>query len=500
MKLTGVIAALTAMTLVVSASATSCGPGGSGAPGRPNVIIILADDLGWGDLGVYGADKVDTPNCDRLASEGIRFTDAHSTSAVCSPSRYSVLTGRYGWRTWLKNGILLEHMPLLIESGRLTLPEMMRRSGYATACIGKWHLGWGNDIGPDWNGEVAPGPLETGFDYFFGIPFSHNSSPLQRVYVKNRSVHGLREGESIGDMKTFPRIRRRLDTTAERLTSAAVNWIGRNSAGPFFLYFPTTNVHMPWTPGRQFLGSSRISLYGDFIVEFDWIVGQILEAVDSAGIADRTLIIVTSDNGANKLSNMMSHQPNGRWRGRKGDIFEAGHRIPFIAKWPGRIAPGVKNTDTISLVDLMATCAAIVGYELPDSSAEDSFDLLPLLEGDSLDGPVRESTIFHSVTGMFAIREGKWKLIDGQGNGNVPVPEVWSVVREEARFVPRRDPETGRFRDVWYDFRVDEPSPDEPPGQLYDLENDPGETVNLWADHPEVVGRLLALLESYRRP
>ncbi len=490
MKLTGIIAGLAVAALIAPVAAE---------PGRPNVIIILADDLGWGDLGVYGAHHIDTPNCDRLAGEGIRFTDAHSSSAVCSPSRYSVLTGRYGWRTWLKNGILLEHMPLLIEPGRLTLPEMFRRSGYATACIGKWHLGWGDEIDPDWNGEVSPGPLETGFDYFFGIPFSHNSSPEQRVYVKNRRVHGLREGESVGDMKTFPRIRRRLDTTAERLTSAAVAWIERNSAGPFFLYFPTTNVHLPWRPGRQFLGSSRAGLYGDFVVEFDWIVGQIVDAVDRAGIAERTLIVVTSDNGANKLAGM-AHEPNGRWRGRKGDVYEAGHRVPFIAKWPGRIAPGVKSNETISLVDLMATCAAIVGYELPDSSAEDSYDLLPVLTGESLDGPVREATVFHSVAGMFAIRQGKWKLIDGQGGGGVPVPEVWSAVRLEARFVPRRDPQTGAFRDVWYDFRIDDPSPGEPPGQLYDLENDPGETVNLWDDHPEVVGRLLTLLESYRRP
>ena len=500
MKLTGVIAALTLAALIVPATAGLDASSRPGVPGRPNIIIILADDLGWGDLGVYGAHKIDTPNCDRLASEGIVFTDAHSSSAVCSPSRYSLLTGRYGWRTWLKNGILLEHMPLLIEPGRLTLPEMLRRTGYATACIGKWHLGWGDEIDVDWNGEVAPGPLETGFDYFFGIPFSHNSSLQKSLYVKNRRVHGLREGESINDVKVISRIRRRLDTTAERLTSAAVAWIERNSAAPFFLYFPTTNVHMPWRPGRQFLGSSRASLYGDFVVEFDWIVGQIVDAVEREGIAERTLIVVTSDNGAHKLTSMMAHASNGRWRGRKGDIYEAGHRVPFIAKWPGRIAPGVKSDDTISLVDLMATCAAIVGYELPDSSAEDSCDLLPVLTGESLDGPVREATVFHSVTGMFAIRQGKWKLIDGQGRGNVPVPEVWAAVRLEARFVPRRDPQTGAFRDVWYDFRIDDPSPDEPPGQLYDLESDPGETVNLWDDHPEVVGRLLTLLESCRRP
>lgn len=493
MRLPGVIAVLTAAALVAPAAARP------DAASPPNIIIILADDLGWGDLGVYGAHKIDTPNCDRLASEGIRFTDAHSSSAVCSPSRYSVLTGRYGWRTWLKNGILLEHMPLLIERGRLTLPEMLRRSGYATACIGKWHLGWGDEIDPDWNGEVSPGPLETGFDYFFGLPFSQSSSPQQRVYIKNRKVHGLREGESIGDMKVWPRIRRRLDTTAELLTSAAVAWIERNSDGPFFLYFPTTNVHVPWRPGRQFLGSSRASLYGDFVVEFDWIVGQIVDAVHRAGISERTLIVVTSDNGANKLISMMEHDPNGRWRGRKGDVYEAGHRVPFIARWPGRIAPDFKSNETISLVDLMATCAAIVGYELPDSSAEDSYDLLPVLTGEALDGPVREGTVFHSVSGMFAIRQGRWKLIDGQGGGNVPFPEVWSVVRQEARFLPRRDPRTGGFRDVWYDFRTDDPSPDEPPGQLYDLDSDPGETVNLWNEHPEVVARLLAMLESYRR-
>ncbi len=500
MKLTGVIAGLAVAAFIVPAAAELDASSPPGVPGRPNVIIILADDLGWGDLGVYGARAIETPSCDRLAEQGIRFTDAHSSSAVCSPSRSSVLTGRYGWRTWLKNGILLEHMPLLIEPGRVTLPEMLRRTGYATACVGKWHLGWGNEIDPDWTGEVSPGPLETGFDYFFGLPFSHRSSEWQRVYVEDRRVVGLAAGESLGDLPTLRRVMRPLETTAKKLTSVAEDFIVRNSGRPFFLYLATTNVHDPWTPDREFLGSSEAGTYGDFVVEFDWLVGRITGVVDSLGIGARTLIVVTSDNGANNRASMMGHEPNGKWRGTKGEIYEAGHRVPLIIRWPDRIDAGRVSDETVCLNDFMATCAAIVGYELPDSTAEDSYDFLPVLTGESLDGPVREATVFHSVAGMFAIRQGNWKLIDGQGGGSVPVPEVWSVVRMEARFVPRRDPQTGAFRDVWYDFRIDDPSPDEPPGQLYDLENDPGETVNLWDDHPEVVGRLLTLLESCRRP
>jgi arylsulfatase A-like enzyme len=485
--------------LILGALCQDLGCAPDNGTSRPNIILILADDLGWGDLGCYGATEIETPHCDRLAREGIRFTDAHSSSGVCSPSRYSVLTGRYAWRTWLKNGILMEHMPLLIETGRLTIAQMLHDRGYATACIGKWHLGWGNDLYPNWSEEVAPGPLEVGFDYFFGVPLSHQSSPEQRVFVRNRRVVGLEPGESIANYKTMRRVMRRMDLTATRLSEEAVGFIEANENRPFFLYYPTTNVHLPWTPDRRFLGSSQAGTYGDFVVEFDWVVGQILETLDRLDLSERTFIFLTSDNGANQLENMMLHKSNGPWRGIKGEIYEAGHRVPFIARWPGRIAPGSTCDETICLTDFMATIAAVVGYELPESSAEDSYDLTPALFGEALTGPIREATVHHSLTGLFAIRQGDWKLIDGYEGGMADAPGMWTALQMKARHKPVKNLETGEFNGVWYDFPKFEPDGESPPGQLYNLATDPGETDNVWDEHPEVVDRLLRLLDRYRR-
>jgi arylsulfatase A len=467
---------------------------------RPNIVLILADDLGWGDLGCYGATRIQTPQCDRLAREGVRFTDAHSSSAVCSPSRYSVLTGRYGWRTWLKNGVLQEHMPLLVETDRLTLPSLLDQHGYVSACIGKWHLGWGDHLDPDWNGEVSPGPLEVGFDYYFGVPYGHDSSPMRRVYVENRRVFGLRDGETLDDLQVLRRVQRRLDLTASRLSEAAVDFIEHNSDRPFFLYYATTNVHKPWTPDRRFLGTSEAGTYGDFVAEFDWAVGEIIGTLDELGLTERTLLIVTSDNGANADQSMHGHRPNGPFRGVKAGIYEGSHRVPFIARWPGRFTPGAVCTETICLTDLMATVAAIVGHPLPDDAAEDSYNILPALTGEPHDSPIRGAVIHHSSTGMFAIRDGKWKLIEGIGNGSLPLPELWEAARNASRYQPVRDPETGKWEDVYYDFPPS-PAPQngEAPGQLYDLEADPGETENLWRSHPDIVSRLSEMLDEYRR-
>jgi arylsulfatase A-like enzyme len=472
----------------------------SDAPdGAPNIVLILADDLGWGDLRCYGATKAVTPNCDRLAMEGIRFTDAHSSSAVCSPSRYSVLTGRYAWRTWLKNGILLEHMPLLIEPGRLTLPSMLKDYGYATACVGKWHLGWGSDINADWNGEVQPGPLEVGFEYFYGIPTSHDSPDRLRVYVEDRRVVGLEPGENLFDNDTLRRVMRDRPDTAKRLTRVAVDFIERNKDGRFFLYFPTSNVHMPWTPAKEFKGISDAGEYGDYVSEFDWSVGEILDALDRLDLADNTLVVVTSDNGArNRPDLTVGHISNGPWRGGKGGVYEAGHRVPFIARWPGRIGAGETSGETICLTDLTATAASIVGYTLEDSQAEDSYDVLPALSGRSAGDPIREATVHHSVTGVFAIRQGRWKLIESQRGGNQEVAGIWDMVKAESMSLPLYDPDTGELIDVWYDFQVPGPDPDAPPGQLFDLEADPAESVNLYGEHPEVVERLQQLLARYR--
>jgi arylsulfatase A len=466
--------------------------------GSPNIVVILADDLGWGDLGVYGATKIETPNCDRLAAAGIRFSDAHSPSAVCSPSRYGLLTGRYAWRTWLKNGILLEHMPLLIEPDRLTLPEMLRQHGYRTACVGKWHLGWGDEINADWDGEVSPGPLECGFDYFFGLPFSHASSAGQHAYVENRRIAGLKPGESMKDKQTQERLKRQWFLTATRLTEKAVEFIEDNRDQPFFLYLPTVNVHIPWTSALRFRGTSKAGAYGDFVVEFDWIVGEIVNTLEKCGLSDNTLIFVTSDNGNRQDRRMHKHNPNGPWRGTKGTLYEAGHRVPFLVQWPGRIKPGRISDETICLTDIMATCAELVGYRLPDTAAEDSYSLLPVLLAEDINGPIREATVHHSTIGTFAIRQGRWKLIEGPRGGDDEKPELWDTLRGEVESLPVRDPATGRFQDLWYDYRSGDIDPDLPPVQLFDLKADPFEKTNVYDEHPEVVERLQKLLDSYR--
>lgn len=449
----------------------------------------MADDLGYHDMGCYGSRKIPTPNCDRLANEGMKFADAHSPSAVCTPSRYSVLTGRYCWRTWLKNWVINERMPLLIEEGRLTVPAMLKRYGHATGCIGKWHLGWGKRNNAYQKGIMEPGPLEVGFDSFFGIPFSHNSPPSCEAFVKDRSIVGLNDGESIMDPAVFNRCRRKLPDTATELSAEAVRFIENNRNKPFFLYYPTTNVHSPWTPNKRFHGKSNLGRYGDFVVEFDWAVGEVLNTLDRLNLTNNTLIIVTSDNGS---PNGGSNLP---WRGEKAQIHEGGHRIPFIARWPGKIIPASTCDETICLTDLMATCAELMGVALPHNAGEDSESFLPALYGKKLSHR-REAIIHHSMWGMFAIRRGKWKLIEGLGNGADP-NSVGIDLHDCAG--PRIDEKTGKIHDLSFEPKpFPQPAPGEPPGQLYDLDADPGEIKNVWHQHPEVVRRLQKLLDQYR--
>ena len=260
----------------------------------PNIIFIMADDLGYHDLGCYGSGEIPTPNCNRLANEGMKFTDAHSPSAVCTPTRYGVLTGRYCWRTWLKDWVINDRMPLVIEQGRLTVPAMLKRRGYTTGCIGKWHLGWGRRNDAYQKGILQPGPLEVGFDSFFGVPFSHNSPPASEVFVRGRSIVGMKDGESIMDKAVLNRCRRRLADTAIELSAEAVRFIENNKDRPFFLYYPTTNVHLPITPNKRFRGKSGLGEYGDFVVEFDWAVGEVLNALDRLNLANNTLVMAKS--------------------------------------------------------------------------------------------------------------------------------------------------------------------------------------------------------------
>jgi len=462
------------------------------AADRPNIVYILADDLGYGDLGCLNPDsKIATPNLDRLAAQGMKFTDAHSGSAVCTPTRYGILTGRYAWRTRLKKGVLGGYSPPLIEPGRLTVASLLKQKGYQTACVGKWHLGFdwaksragdfGDAIEPkgmidavDYTRPITNGPTSVGFDTFFGISASLDMYPF--IYLRN--------DRSVGVPTTVKTIVRKGPAHADfdavdvlsRLTDEAVAFLdGADKAEnrrPFFLYFPLTAPHAPIVPEESFRGRSMVGEYGDFVMQVDAAVGRVLAALDRNGVAGTTLVVFTSDNGCSPTAGFPAlarhgHHPSGRFRGHKADIFEGGHRIPFLARWPGKVQAGSTCADTICLTDLMATCAAIVGTTLPGDAGEDSVSLLGDLLGTAT-APVREATVHHSIDGSFAIRQGPWKLALCPDSGG------WSQPR------PGRPEAKGL-----------------PPVQLYNLEQDPGERRNVQADHPEIVARLTTLLERY---
>ena len=432
----------------------------SAPPEDPNVIFILADDLGYGDLGCYGATKVRTPQIDELAQTGIRFTDAHSPSAVCSPSRYGVLTGRYCWRTSLKKWVCRPNDPLLIDTRRTTLASLFKAAGYRTACIGKWHLGFGKQR-PEWDyGKLKPGPLEIGFDYYFGVPTSNNWPPF--VYVENHGLWGHQEYDvNVPNHRIDEQI-------AATLTRRAVEFIETSQGKPFFLYFPTCNIHSPIRPNNRFREQSKAGLRGDFVEELDWSVGEILDTLERLDLAEETLVVFTSDNGGQPGPDTFGHNCNGSLRGRKGQIYEGGHRIPFIARWPGKIRPNTPSDELICLTDFFATCASILGANLPSEAGEDSVDILPALMGEQLGQPLREAIVHHSADGTFAIRKGDWKLILGLSHGGWPIDKP--AVQLE---------------------------PGEPAGQLFNLREDPQETQNVYLDYPQVVRGLEKLLQQY---
>ena len=464
----------------------------------PNIILIYADDLGYGDLSSYGATLIDTPHSDRVAQEGMLFTDAHSPSAVCTPSRYATLTGRYAWRTWLKNWVIFEQMPLLVETDRLTLPKLLKNQGYTTGIVGKWHLGWGNEVPPNFNNELAPGPLEIGFDYFYGVPFSHNSSLKLQNYVHNRRIVGLGEDEDIYDKTVHERIARRLEDTAIDLSEKAVEFIHTHKDEPFFLFYPTTNIHFPITPNERFVGQSDAGPYGDFVVEFDWAVGEILSALDELNLADNTLLIVTSDNGARENPAVMggsTHDPNAPLKGTKRQIWEGGHRVPLVVRWPGTVRPGSVSDETISHTDLLPTLAAYFDAPLPNDAAEDGYNILPVLLEEDYDSPLREATVHHSVNGMFALRSGDWKLIEGDTDGDyrAGTPSTAIQARQDH---PKRDSITGDYMPFYYDIMDFDPQ--NPVYRLYNLRQDPKESTDLAAEYPEKVAELTQLLNQYR--
>lgn len=460
----------------------------------PNIVFILADDMGYGDLHAYNPDScIPTPNLNRLAQQGMRFTDAHSGSAVCSPTRYGLLTGRYSWRTWMKKGVLWppDDTPL-IEPDRLTVAGLLQKSGYHTACVGKWHLGveWGrNEEGEvDFNLPLQFGPTDVGFDEFFGIAgsldmipyaFYHNQQPTGKVSETQDKLEFprfIREGPRANDF--FP------EKALDRLTEQAVSYIDKRSAAeaPFFLYFAMTAPHKPVWPAERFRGNTELGPYGDFIHQADWTVGQILNALDTAGVSENTVVFFSSDNGSfmyrwpedqpdhvqqNSVQGFHAsrHSSNHIWRGTKADIYEGGHRIPLLVRWPGRIAPGSLCDETVCLTDFMATCADIVGYELTESAGEDSFSLLSLFMTGNWQSP-RAPVIHHSSNGTFSLRQGKWKMVFGSGSG-------------------------GRQKPVGTPF--------EKPYFLYDLENDPTENANVLDLYPEVAEKLSEKLAKIRQ-
>jgi len=464
---------------------------------RPNIIFILADDLGYGDVKcLNGESKIPTPNLDRLAGQGITFTDAHSNSSLCSPTRYGILTGRYSWRSRRQGGALWSYDPPLIEPGRLTVPRYLKEKGYHTACIGKWHLGmnWRDkkgdilkDTGAEkgWNIDFSKplenGPTTRGFDYFFGLD-APNYPPY--CYIENDRTIGIPTKEKPVTMYGCPGIMLEkwdlLDVLPE-IEKRAVNYIDdrARTGKPFFLYFPLTAPHTPIAPNEEYRGKSQAGPYGDFVHQVDSVVGNILRALDRNDLADNTLVVFTSDNGspgrdgtgmAGEPDSVLEygHDPSYIFRGRKADIWEGGHRVPFFARWPGRIKPGSRSGDIICLTDFFATCAAILGEKLPDNAGEDSYDILPLLTGRKLKGGIREAVVHLGGNGSFSIRQGEWKLeiCPGSGGGG-------SLFAETA--LKNRMPLI----------------------QLYNLERDIGEQHNVQDRYPDVVFRLTTLLEKY---
>jgi arylsulfatase A-like enzyme len=482
------------------------------AADRPNIIVILADDYGYGSAGCYGADPklVRTPAIDRLAAEGRRFTDGNTTSSVCSPTRYSLLTGRYCWRTTLTHEVLGTFSPLHIEPTRVNLASLLKQKGYHTAAVGKWHLGYGKENeDPKWRteykAELSPGPLDIGFDYHFGVPSNHGD--LTGVYVENRFVYGLRAGQIPAGMKLagpaadsddyqasygpedtesgkakileIDAPRRKKERVMKVLTDKATDWLeAQPKDQPFFLYFAPVAVHNPITPDKDLAGKSAAGPYGDWIHELDQSVGRILATLDKMGATKDTLVLFTSDNGGvfrpengrllQTTASKAGLKINGALRGSKHDIWEGGFKVPFIARWPGKVAAGSTATQMVSVVDILATTAEIVGTSLPakDVGAEDSRSFLPVLLG-SADAKGREDMIVHSADGTFAVRKGRWKWIEG-----VPVDEIAEGARRS-----RKD----QFR-----------------SQLYDTVADPAETKDVSAEHPEVVAELKDLLRRYR--
>ena len=416
---------------------------------RPNIIYILADDMGYGDVSWLNENAgFKTPNLDRLGSEGLSFTDAHATSAVCTPSRYSLLTGRYNWRSSLKKDVLRGYDLPLIEGGRTTIGSYLQDKGYKTACIGKWHLGmqWPlkdlrDKTSVDFSKPLITTPNDYGFDYFFGISASLDMPPY--VYIENKTVTSMPDREVENDWQVGGKLNKQIfrrgpagsdfihEEVLDKLTDRVIEQIEVSKEKPFFIYYPMTAPHSPILPTTEFIGKSGTNEYGDFVLMCDNAVGKILKKVEELGIEEDTIIIFTSDNGCSPRVDyselaQYGHNPSYIYRGHKFDIYDGGHRVPYIIKWPGKIEAGGYCNDLISLSDLLATMAEYFGDKLPNDTAEDSVSNLSAWFGDAMNHKVREALVHHSVNGSFSIRKGKWKLIlcPGSGGFSDPLPNA----------------------------------------------------------------------------
>ncbi|UCF39379.1 MAG: arylsulfatase [Acidobacteriota bacterium] len=467
------------------------------------MVVILADDMGYGDIHAFNPNStIPTPNLDRIAAEGMTFTDAHSPSSVCTPTRYGLLTGRYAWRTQLKKGVLGGYSPPLLAPGRKTVADLLKKAGYRTCAIGKWHLGmtlptkpgrrmnltvWEGDPGINFGGVITDSPIHHGFDSYFGVSASLDMAPY--VYIRDDRFaaipdleqpavpfpHFVREGPRSSDFV--------IDEVLDRLTEEAIQFIqkAKDREEPFFLYLALTGPHKPTQPHERFRGKTKLGEYGDFVSQVDWTVGEVLKVLDQMGISENTLLLYTSDNGSymnayddTEQSDHVedssqqgyfprNHQANGSLRGTKADIWEGGHRVPLLAHWPTKVGAASKSDATVCLTDFTATLAALIGVEIPDGTAEDSYSFAPALFQKEFRraAPV----VHHSAGGMFAIRSGKWNLVTGDGSG-------------------------GRQKPVGDPFGK--------PYQLFNLEADLGEKSDVASGNPDVVERLVAEFEQIR--
>lgn len=440
----------------------------------PNIVYILCDDLGYGDVQILNPErgKIPTPNIDKLATQGVTFTDAHGGSSVCTPTRYGILTGRYAWRSQLQTGVLggAKALEPLITENRLTVPSMLKNAGYNTACIGKWHLGFhfvddqGNNINID-SGKNSPeapigatvpdGPISRGFDSYFGF---HHAASIETVVENNKVIAKMPPVRMLGTLAGKAR---------DYIASAS------KKEQPFFMYLSLNSPHSPVVPSEEWKGKSGIGEYGDYVMETDDMVGQVMAALEASGIADNTLVFFTSDNGCSypvskgkQLETQYGHFASAQFRGSKSDIWDGGHRIPFMVRWPGKIEANTKNNSLICLTNLMATCADITGFRIPENAGEDSYSILPLLTGENEKFKV-EPIIHHSIQGKFSIRDGNWKLEFCPGSGG------WTDITDSK----------ARKQGL-------------PELQLYDMQGDKSEQNNVYKEHPEIVNKLTSELKE----